>query len=75
VILEDDGPSCPIADFRATTTSADVGSSSADGDAGLRRTFPTCDPASELSKVTDPSDPERWYDLEADCFVDEEPQN
>jgi hypothetical protein len=56
VILEDDESNTPDPKAAAISTLVDAGA----------------DSAFKLSKPIDPSDPERWYDVETGCYIDEE---
>ena len=56
MILEDDGLDTPNPEATAVSASVDAGA----------------DSAFRLSKPIDWSDHEAWYNVEADCYVDEE---
>jgi len=73
VIIEDDEPESMDVEDEATAASNDVDTIRAEQDASPSSTILNQDPTSELSKPIIPSGPERWYDVEAGCYVDEEP--
>ena len=54
----------------ATRSSVDL--SSAEQDSNLYSTLLTQDTDPELCKLITLSSPERWYDVEASCYVDKE---
>src|ERR1700729_2442351 len=60
------------AEDAAEAASDEVNAVKARRDASLSNTLPNQDPAFELGKPIDPSGPERWYDVEAGCYIDEE---
>jgi hypothetical protein len=74
MIIEDNEPDSTDAEDEAEAASddVDVDTIRVQRDASLSSTLPNQDPAPELSKPIDPSASERWYDVEAGCYIDEE---
>jgi hypothetical protein len=72
VIIEDSELESMDAEDAAEAASDEVNAVKARRDASLSNTLPNQDPAFELGKPIDPSRPERWYDVEAGCYIDEE---
>jgi hypothetical protein len=56
----------------AEATRGSVGPGSAEQDANLYNALLTQNTDPELCKPIIPSGPERWYDVEAGCYIDEE---
>jgi hypothetical protein len=72
VIIKDNKPDSTDAEDEAEATSNDVDAIRARRDESPSSTLPNQDPASELSKPIDLSASERWYDVEAGCYINEE---
>jgi hypothetical protein len=60
-------------DKEAEATRGSVDLDSAEQDANLYSALLTQDTNPELYKLIIPSSPEQWYNVEASCYVDEEP--
>jgi hypothetical protein len=71
VIIEDNEPDSIDAKDEAEAASDNVDAIRAQRDASPSSTLSNQDPAFELGKPIDPSAPERWYDVEAGCYVNE----
>jgi hypothetical protein len=69
VVIDDDENE----DEEAEATRGSVDPSSAEQDANPYSALLTQDTDPELCKPIIPSSPERWYDVDAGCYVDEEP--
>jgi hypothetical protein len=72
VIIEDNEPDSIDTKDAAKAASDDVDAIRAERDASPSITLPNQDPTSKLSKPIDWFAPERWYDVEASCYIDEE---
>jgi hypothetical protein len=75
VVINDDEPDSTDDEDEdeAKATRGSVDPSSAEQDANPYSALLTQDTDPELCKPIIPSSPERWYDVEAGCYVDEEP--
>jgi hypothetical protein len=79
VVIDDDEPDSTDDEGedgdedKAEATRDGVVPSSAEQDANPYSTLLTQDTDPELCKPIIPSSPERWYNVEAGCYVDEEP--
>jgi hypothetical protein len=75
VILEDDEPDDTDNEAEAEGGSGEINNANAVRNASLSNTVETLDLAYESSKPVDSPSPGRWFDLEGDCFVNDEPSS
>jgi len=72
VIIEDNEPESINAEDKAKAASDNGDAIMAQRDTSLSSTLPNQDPALELGKLINLSAPERWYDVEAGCYINKE---